>query len=68
MSITCVGFHTKTMLATKTGNFEKLVGCKKILLGPISLTDLSLFWGLNPTQSDGWQGLSFFVKLGPGSH
>ena len=24
------------------------------LLGPISRTDLSLFWGLNPTQSDSW--------------
>ena len=35
--------------------------------GPISLTDLSLFWGLNQTQSDSWLSLSLFVKMAPGS-
>ena len=33
--------------------------------GPISRTDLSLFWGLNPTQSDNWLSLSLFEKLPP---
>ena len=34
--------------------------------GPISLTDLNLFWGLNVTQSDSWLSLSLFVKSAPG--
>ena len=33
--------------------------------GPISQTDLNLFWGLNVTQSDSWLSLSLFVKLAP---
>ena len=35
-------------------------------LGPISVTKLSLFWGLNPTQSDSWPTISLLVKSAPG--
>ena len=44
---------------------KKILKQKKINLGPISLTDLSLFLGLNLTQSDSWLRLSLFVKLAP---
>ena len=34
-------------------------------MGPISLTDISLFGGLNLIHSDSWLSLSLFVKLAP---
>ena len=37
-----------------------------MILGPISRTDLSLFWDLNLIQSDSWLSISLFVKLAPG--
>ena len=45
-------------------HFLKLAGFHRAL-GPISLTDLSPFLGLNLTQSDSWLSLSLFMKLTP---
>ena len=54
------------MQASTDSNTKPGKGTKEVNhLGPISRKDLSLFWGLNPTQSDSWLCLSLFVKLAP---